>query len=107
MLAGFDEYSCSCVPGTYGDYCEVNVNECMSNPCPELYNCVDLIGGYDCVCGDICPVESSGPWLEAWQIALICLGVLLPLLVIATIIFCRERSKVKKLIKVAPAVEKA
>ncbi|KAJ8978001.1 hypothetical protein NQ317_004546 [Molorchus minor] len=37
-------YECLCVPGVTGQNCEININECESNPC---YNgvCSDKIGG--------------------------------------------------------------
>lgn len=40
---------CVCVPGITGSNCEVNINECESNPC-RWGNCVDKIGHYDCEC---------------------------------------------------------
>lgn len=42
-------YVCLCVPGTTGVNCEVNINECESNPC-RWGNCVDKIGHYECEC---------------------------------------------------------
>ncbi|XP_052127342.1 protein crumbs isoform X1 [Frankliniella occidentalis] len=42
-------YICLCVPGITGSNCEVNINECESNPC-RWGNCVDKIGHYDCEC---------------------------------------------------------
>ncbi|CAG9817889.1 unnamed protein product [Phaedon cochleariae] len=46
-----DGYVCLCVPGVTGQNCEVNVNECESNPC--FYGtCVDKIGGYLCECDE-------------------------------------------------------
>ncbi|XP_072395755.1 protein crumbs [Diabrotica undecimpunctata] len=42
-------YECICVPGVTGQNCEININECESNPC--FYGtCTDKIGGYVCEC---------------------------------------------------------
>lgn len=42
-------YDCLCVPGVAGQNCEININECESNPC--IYGtCSDKIGGYECDC---------------------------------------------------------
>ncbi|XP_012286967.1 protein crumbs isoform X2 [Orussus abietinus] len=54
-------YECLCVQGVTGKNCEVNVNECESNPC-QAGTCMDRIGGYTCECdegyeGDLCQHE--------------------------------------------------
>ncbi|CAL7947161.1 unnamed protein product [Xylocopa violacea] len=54
-------YECLCVQGVAGKNCEVNINECDSNPC-QAGTCVDRIGGYTCECeegfeGDHCQFE--------------------------------------------------
>ncbi|XP_020279664.1 protein crumbs isoform X2 [Pseudomyrmex gracilis] len=54
-------YECLCVQGVTGKNCEVNINECDSNPCGPG-NCMDRIGGYTCECdegyeGDHCQHE--------------------------------------------------
>jgi hypothetical protein len=36
----FLRYECVCVPGTAGRNCEININECDSNPCKNG-NCND------------------------------------------------------------------
>ena len=33
-----------------GKTCEINVNECMSNPCQNNATCVDDVNGYVCEC---------------------------------------------------------
>ena len=43
-------FQCHCLPGTYGDNCEINVNECASNPCLNQGQCVDKINGFECRC---------------------------------------------------------
>ncbi|XP_016036029.2 protein crumbs isoform X1 [Drosophila simulans] len=43
-------YECVCVPGIIGKNCEININECDSNPCSKHGNCNDGIGTYTCEC---------------------------------------------------------
>ncbi|KAJ8920527.1 hypothetical protein NQ315_005396, partial [Exocentrus adspersus] len=54
-------YECVCVPGVTGQNCEININECDSNPC-HYGTCVDKIGGYICECeegyeGEHCEID--------------------------------------------------
>ncbi|KAL0896197.1 hypothetical protein ABMA27_012140 [Loxostege sticticalis] len=42
-------FECVCVAGTMGPRCEVNVDECASNPCGHG-KCIDGVGGYSCDC---------------------------------------------------------
>ncbi|KAK2581667.1 hypothetical protein KPH14_002164 [Odynerus spinipes] len=44
-------YECLCVQGVMGKNCEVNINECESNPC-QAGSCVDRIGGFTCECDE-------------------------------------------------------
>ncbi|XP_066587242.1 protein crumbs isoform X2 [Prorops nasuta] len=44
-------YECLCVQGVTGKNCELNINECESNPCLSG-SCVDRIGSYTCECDD-------------------------------------------------------
>ncbi|XP_051158624.1 protein crumbs isoform X1 [Leptopilina boulardi] len=44
-------YECLCVQGVTGKNCEININECESNPCEEG-TCTDRIGGYTCECNE-------------------------------------------------------
>ncbi|XP_030376578.1 protein crumbs isoform X3 [Scaptodrosophila lebanonensis] len=43
-------YECVCVPGIIGKNCEININECESNPCSKHGTCNDGIGAYTCEC---------------------------------------------------------
>ena len=46
-------FSCNCVEGFTGQHCEVNFDECSSNPCDETGGiCVDGINSYLCYCKD-------------------------------------------------------
>lgn len=38
-----DGYQCICKAGTSGPNCEINVNECYSNPCRNNAKCIDGI----------------------------------------------------------------
>jgi len=42
--------SFSCLSGFVGDFCEVEMNECCSEPCFHGAICQDLINGYQCHC---------------------------------------------------------
>ncbi|XP_035724721.1 protein crumbs-like isoform X1 [Vespa mandarinia] len=44
-------YECLCVQGVTGKNCEMNINECESNPC-QAGSCVDRIGGFTCECDE-------------------------------------------------------
>ncbi|XP_071982915.1 cadherin EGF LAG seven-pass G-type receptor 3 isoform X3 [Engystomops pustulosus] len=55
---------CRCPQGFTGDYCEIEINLCYSNPCQNGGVCARREGGYTCVCqerftGDNCEVDSS------------------------------------------------
>ena len=43
-------YSCQCKDGFTGEACDVNIDECASNPCKFGAKCEDLIAGYKCHC---------------------------------------------------------
>lgn len=43
-------YSCVCQDGFSGDRCQLDVNECLSNPCFRADKCIDLPGDYRCEC---------------------------------------------------------
>ena len=43
-------YQCDCVPGTAGPHCEVNYDDCYSNPCQYGVPCTDAVQGFICDC---------------------------------------------------------
>ncbi|XP_032486018.1 protein HEG homolog 1 isoform X4 [Phocoena sinus] len=43
-------YQCVCSPSWQGDDCNVDVNECLSNPCPPLAMCNNTRGSFTCRC---------------------------------------------------------
>ena len=58
-------YKCNCQEGFSGQKCEIEINECDSNPCQNNGHCFDQIGSYKCVCqigynGTNCEIESPG-----------------------------------------------
>ncbi|XP_069062320.1 cadherin EGF LAG seven-pass G-type receptor 3 [Pleurodeles waltl] len=55
---------CRCPQGFTGDYCEMEINLCYSNPCQNGGVCARREGGYTCICqqqfsGDNCEVDSK------------------------------------------------
>ncbi|XP_040033836.2 protein eyes shut homolog [Gasterosteus aculeatus] len=66
--------SCRCPAGFEGSWCEIDTNECGSNPCQNQGDCVDRVNAYSCDCkvgfsGLHCEEDinecSSGPCLNS------------------------------------------
>uniref|UniRef100_A0A2K5JCB4 Protein crumbs homolog 1 n=1 Tax=Colobus angolensis palliatus TaxID=336983 RepID=A0A2K5JCB4_COLAP len=45
----YSSYHCSCPLGWSGKHCELNIDECFSNPCIHG-NCSDRVAAYHCTC---------------------------------------------------------
>lgn len=43
---------CQCSLGYTGRLCEEDIDECMSNPCMNNGECIDLVGGFQCNCSN-------------------------------------------------------
>lgn len=43
-------FYCSCLPGYTGVLCDINFNDCGSNPCQNGGICADGVNDYLCVC---------------------------------------------------------
>ncbi|XP_007638972.1 protein HEG homolog 1 isoform X1 [Cricetulus griseus] len=43
-------YRCACPPAWQGDNCSVDVDECLSSPCPPLAMCNNTQGSFTCRC---------------------------------------------------------
>ncbi|CAG5099642.1 Oidioi.mRNA.OKI2018_I69.XSR.g16615.t1.cds [Oikopleura dioica] len=54
---GDDDFSCQCVPGFVGPFCETNEDNCRINLCENGGQCIDRLNNFDC----ICPAGFSGP----------------------------------------------
>jgi hypothetical protein len=50
LLFLFILYSCECRPGWMGQFCDVNINECASQPCQNEATCLDDVGRFICIC---------------------------------------------------------
>ncbi|CAF1277775.1 unnamed protein product [Adineta ricciae] len=51
-LQAANNYRCLCKPGYTGVFCDMNINECASNPCQYGGVCYDLQASYICYCQD-------------------------------------------------------
>nr|XP_008118198.1 PREDICTED: protein crumbs homolog 1 [Anolis carolinensis] len=45
----YTHYHCKCAKGWTGTYCDINIDECASNPCVHG-NCSDRTASYTCIC---------------------------------------------------------
>ncbi|XP_070564497.1 uncharacterized protein [Ptychodera flava] len=94
--SGFQGYGCNCPSGFEGVYCEVNINECESNPCAENFTCVDQVDHYMCHCGNLnwpCGQQKSS---YGWVILLSILVTLLVLLLLFVLYIFKKKQGVNK-----------
>ena len=68
-------FTCRCQKGYTGAFCDVEINECHSNPCAYGGVCTDVINGYRCACPkgttgrSDCYCSSQWPILQAsWDL---------------------------------------
>ena len=87
-VAGFTGYRCRCPGGCTGDYCQTDIDECLSSPCPANYSCVDRVGRYECFCPPTWPCHVTPPPLASWQVALVSVGSVVGLVFIALAVAC-------------------
>jgi hypothetical protein len=62
LLKSLIDFTCYCVPGYTGNYCQIDVNECLAMPCSVNATCIDRINSYECKCpagftGDSCEIN--------------------------------------------------
>jgi hypothetical protein len=69
LLSGDVSASCYCNPGYEGDRCEININECQSDPCRNNAVCVDGINSFQCRCLP----GTKGKYCEEGELGHLCL----------------------------------
>ena len=47
---GINAFTCLCLTGFTGSYCQYDINECDSKPCLNGGTCLDGYGTYKCTC---------------------------------------------------------
>ena len=69
-------FECACIPGTSGENCSINFNDCYSNPCHFGAQCIDDVNGYRCLCppgtsGQDCSISPNSCSIDPCQMELI------------------------------------
>ncbi len=49
-LKSLIDFTCYCVPGFTGTYCQKDIDECLNEKCMNNATCVDKINGFKCEC---------------------------------------------------------
>ncbi len=49
-LKSLVDFTCYCVPGFTGTYCQKDIDECLNEKCLNNATCVDKINGFKCEC---------------------------------------------------------
>ena len=52
MTSYYDRYECRCEDGYSGQHCELELDECDSDPCLNGAFCVDFPSRFRCECND-------------------------------------------------------
>ncbi|XP_066514547.1 neurocan core protein-like isoform X1 [Hoplias malabaricus] len=58
-------FRCFCPQGYTGESCEIDVDDCLSNPCENGGTCIDKVDSFVCLClpsysGDMCEKDTEG-----------------------------------------------
>ena len=43
-------FNCVCPSGFTGEYCQLEIDECLSYPCANSAYCLDKLGNFECIC---------------------------------------------------------